>query len=208
MEKKKIIAATGNSGKMKEIRELLTGLPIELSSLKDHWQPLPEIPETGATFLENARIKADWVFERTGLWALADDSGLEVDALDGAPGVRSARYAGETCDNAANNRKLLRELEACEEKFRTARFRCVIVLKTAPDDYLTTEGICEGRIGFTPEGDRGFGYDPLFIPQGFNRTFAQLDSSEKHEISHRGKALKKLTEILNECFKSKACREI
>lgn len=198
----KVIVATGNQGKLSEIKEILVDCKFELSSLKDHFRPLPHIPETGSTFLENARIKADWVFERTGIWSLADDSGLEVDALNGAPGVWSARFAGEECSNEENNRKLLELLGDKPFEARTARFRCVIVLKTGTDSYFSTEGVCEGKIGFKPEGTEGFGYDPLFYPEGYDRTFAQLDSLEKNAISHRGKALKKFRETLNDMCKS------
>ena len=192
----KIIVATGNQGKLSEIKEILVDCNFDLSSLKDHFSPIPQIPETGSTFLENARIKADWVFEKTGIWSLADDSGLEVDALNGAPGVWSARFAGEECSSEENNQKLLRLLGDSPFEARTARFRCVIVLKTGKDSYLSTEGVCEGKIGFMPEGSEGFGYDPLFYPEGYDCTFAQLDSAEKNAISHRGKALKKLRESL------------
>jgi XTP/dITP diphosphohydrolase len=189
---KRIIVATGNPGKMKEFREILADLPIELHSLIDHWNPLPVIEETGLTFYENARIKADWVFEKTGTWALADDSGLEVDALGAAPGVQSARYAGVHANGRENNRKLLEMLRDVPEAQRTARFRCVLVLRTGLRTYLTAEGVCDGTIIDTPRGIGGFGYDPLFIPSGYQMTFAELDSSEKNRISHRAKALRAL----------------
>ena len=128
---------------------------------------------------------------------MADDSGLEVDALGGKPGVLSARFAGVNAGTEENNRKLLNELENISASDRSARFRCVLVLKTAPDSYLCSEGVCEGHIGFEPRGSNGFGYDPLFIPEGLDRTFAQLSSEEKHLLSHRAKALKSLLEKLN-----------
>jgi XTP/dITP diphosphohydrolase len=128
---------------------------------------------------------------------IADDSGLEVDALGGKPGVLSARFAGINAGAEENNRKLLNELKNVAASDRSARFRCVVVLKTAPDSYLCSEGICEGRIGFEPHGSNGFGYDPLFIPEGLDRTFAQLSSEEKHRLSHRAKALNSLVEKLN-----------
>jgi len=194
---KNIIIATGNAGKVKEFREMLAGLDISLTNLADHFTPLPDIAETGATFYENAKIKADWVYGHTdGIWSLADDSGLEVDALDGAPGVFSARYGGEGATSATNNEKLLKELRDVPEARRTARFKCVLVLKTGINTYHTAEGTCEGRIIEHAAGGKGFGYDPLFVPAGFDRTFAQLAPEEKNRISHRGAAIKKIHEIL------------
>jgi len=193
-----IIIATGNAGKVKEFREMFANLDMSATSLADHWNPVPNIAETGSTFHENAKIKADWVYENTrGVWALADDSGLEVDALNGAPGVISAIYSGEGATSERNNEKLLHELRDVPEGQRTARFKCVLILRTGAHTYLTAEGVCEGRIINAAAGDKGFGYDPLFIPDGFDRTFAQLDSEEKNRISHRGKALKNLYEELS-----------
>jgi XTP/dITP diphosphohydrolase len=189
---REIIVATSNKGKLREISEMLDGLPVKLSSLADCWKPMPVITERGATFLENALQKARWVFERKGMWVLADDSGLEVDALNGLPGVRSARFAGENGDTAANNRKLLEMLARVPAERRTARFKCVAVLVTSAESYFPAEGVCEGTITFYPRGAGGFGYDPLFVPAGFNRTFAELTTAEKHAISHRGKAFEKL----------------
>jgi len=192
-----IIVATGNKGKLQEIRDLLHGLPVMLSSLADYWNPVPAIPETGCTFLENALQKAAWVIEknvgRKGLiGVLADDSGLEVDALGGRPGVRSARFAGENADVEANNKKLLELLADVPSERRTARFKCMAVLMACDKSYFSAEGICEGTIAFSPRGAGGFGYDPLFVPVGFSRTFAELTPEEKHAISHRGKALEKV----------------
>jgi XTP/dITP diphosphohydrolase len=191
---REIIIATGNAGKVKEFREMLAGLDIVLMSLADRFDPVPGIAETGSTFYENAKIKADWVYGNAGggIWSLADDSGLEVDALNGAPGVLSARYGGCGANAARNNEKLLNELRGVPENLRTARFKCVLVLRSGIDTYHTSEGTCEGRIIDRAVGDMGFGYDPLFIPDGFDRTFAQLDSEEKHRISHRGMALRNL----------------
>ena len=195
---KKIIVATGNKGKVKEIKEILSGLPYEFVPLGDIWNPLPDIEENGSTFFQNARIKADWVYSHSGVWALADDSGLEVDALNGAPGVWSARYAGLQGDSQANNKKLLDALKNVSIKQRTARFKCVIVLKYGIDSYISAEGVCEGFIGFQPQGTSGFGYDPLFFPVNENETFAELSSEKKNILSHRGKALKILCEKINE----------
>ncbi|MGA2508462.1 MAG: RdgB/HAM1 family non-canonical purine NTP pyrophosphatase [Chitinispirillaceae bacterium] len=197
-----IIVATGNKGKLREIGELLFDLPVTLSSLADYWNPIPVIPETGSTFLENALQKAAWVFSQKSVegknrWILADDSGLEVDALGGMPGIRSARFDGENADYEANNRKLMKLLEGIAPERRTARFTCVVALCTSADSYFSAVGTCEGTIGFAPRGVKGFGYDPLFIPAGFSRTFAELEPEEKHAISHRGKALKK---VKNHCY--------
>jgi XTP/dITP diphosphohydrolase len=192
-----LIVATGNSGKLREIREILHDLPYALSSLSDRWNPVPSIPETGDTFLANARQKAAWVFGRTGIWTIADDSGLEVDALGGAPGVKSARYAGKNGDSRANNEKLLQALSSTPDGQRTARFKCVVVLMTSSDAFYSAEGSCRGRIIDTPRGTEGFGYDPLFVPDGFGQTFSELQSSAKHAISHRGKALKQLRRYLD-----------
>ena len=197
-----IIIATGNKGKLREIKELLSDLPIAISSLADFWNPIPVIPETGSTFLENALQKAAWVFsqktvEGKNRWVLADDSGLEVDALGGMPGIRSARFAGQNADYEANNRKLLKLLEGITPERRTARFTCVVVLCTSAEGYFSAVGICEGMIAFAPQGVKGFGYDPLFVPAGFSRTFAELEPEDKHVISHRGKAIKK---VKNHCY--------
>ena len=194
---RQIVVATGNSGKFNEICEIFVGLPFCLLPMGNYWNPLPRIEENGTTFRENARIKADWVFEHSSLWALADDSGLIVDALGGAPGVRSARYAGTHADAAANNTKLLSELYNVVAPDRTARFACSVVLRIDEATLLYADGYCEGRIIETPRGSAGFGYDPLFIPEGFDRTFAELTGEEKHGISHRGKALKSLKEQLD-----------
>jgi XTP/dITP diphosphohydrolase len=198
----KIIVATGNKGKLREIREICSGLPFEITSLSDHFNPVPVIPEDGATFLENAQQKARWVYSRTRLWSLADDSGLEVDFLGGLPGVRSARYAGERATDAQRIEKLLAACEKCPPDRRTARFRCVVVCKCGDTDEVVGEGTCEGRIGYGPKGTDGFGYDPVFLPSGYARTFAELASQEKNAISHRGKALAALRRILDERFKS------
>lgn len=195
---KEIIVATGNKGKLKEIKEILDGLPYNLVPMDQVWNPLPVINEDGETFLENALKKADWVYSHSGIWSLADDSGLEVDALDGAPGVRSARFAGLQGDCDSNNKKLLLAMQDVEPKKRTARFKCVLVLKTGADTYISAEGACEGHIGLELKGNAGFGYDPLFTPVGENETFAQLPSEKKHLLSHRGKAIRILREKINE----------
>jgi XTP/dITP diphosphohydrolase len=198
--KHSVIVATNNMGKLREMREICAGMPLDLSALKDHWNPVPSIPETGDTFQENAAIKARWVYERKGLWSLADDSGLEVDFLNGLPGVQSARYAGEHASDGDKVKKLLAAMADCPKEQRTARFRCVMVMKFSDVDELFAEGACEGRIGYAPEGSGGFGYDPIFFPVGHEKTFSQLDAAVKNAISHRGKALAALQRGLYERF--------
>ncbi len=196
---RRIVIATANEGKLNELRELLADLPVSLSSLADHFPPLPEIPETGATFLDNALLKTRWVRERIkNLWVLADDSGLEVDALNGRPGILSARFAGDGATPEANNRLLLELLKSVNDATRTARFKCTVVLLTADATWFSANGVCEGTIALSPRGEAGFGYDPLFIPQGFSRTFGEMASEEKHPLSHRGKALKEMREKIRE----------
>jgi len=195
----KIVLATGNAGKAKEFAEML-GDRFEILLQTD----LELIPaeETGSTFLENALLKARSAAEQAGLPAIADDSGLEVDALDGAPGVYSARYAGEGATDAENNERLLSELQAVPEADRSARFRCVIVFVQHGDDPqpLIAEGAWEGRIGFSASGAGGFGYDPLFIDtaDGQQRTSAELSPDEKNARSHRGQAVQALCDLLTQ----------
>ncbi len=193
-----LIIATGNSGKVREIGEIFGDLPLHLLTMSEAIDPVPEIIEDGQSFAENARIKAEVVYRQTGIWSLGDDSGLVVDALDGAPGIRSARYAGELADMEANKKKLLDALGGVAPALRTARFICAIALRIDATTLLAVEGACEGRIIDTPRGSGGFGYDPLFIPEGFDQTFAQLPAAKKHEISHRGRALRKMKEFLHD----------
>jgi XTP/dITP diphosphohydrolase len=193
-----IIVATGNQGKLREIREILGACKYSLASLGDYWNPLPHIPEEGATFYENAAGKAGWVFSKTGKMSLADDSGLEVDFLNGEPGVRSARFAGEPVSDKKNINKLLSLLSSCPANGRQAQFRCVVVLKINENEEIVAEGVCRGKIGYTPRGTGGFGYDPVFYPEGFEKTFAELDAATKNGISHRGKAINGLKEKLHE----------
>ena len=202
-----IVLATRNPGKIEEIREALSGLDIAFRTLSD-FPDLPEIREDGTTFRENAEKKALTVARATGLPALADDSGLEVDALGGAPGVRSARFAGEGADDRSNNRKLLDLLRGVPPERRTARFRCVLALAFPDGRVYTVEGTCEGRIVEDPAGEGGFGYDPLFLIPEEGRTFAQMTREEKNRISHRGRALSKLREVLPRIFSSKNDRPL
>lgn len=188
----KIVFATNNTHKLGELRQMLAGF-YEVLSLRDIGCN-DDIPETADTFEGNALLKASWVKEHYGYDCFADDSGLEVDALGGAPGVMSARYAGKHGDDSANNLKLLNELNG--KSSRKARFRCAIALVTNDEEPRFFSGVIEGSITNSPEGTSGFGYDPLFIPDGMNRTFAQLSAEEKNAISHRGKAVVLLAKYL------------
>lgn len=193
----KMIVATRNLGKLKEYKSLLADLPLDLYSLADY-PAIPAIEETGASFSENAFLKARFVKSYTGLLTLADDSGLEVDFLQGAPGVHSARFAGEPSDDRRNNRKLLDLLEGVPPDLRTARFRCAIAVVTSGGEEESVEGTCEGLIQDQETGDKGFGYDPLFFLPELGKTMAELDLEEKNKISHRAKALKKAKGLLLE----------
>ena len=189
--KRKLILATRNKDKLKEIQALLSDLDIDIMSL-DEAENAPHVVEDGKTFMENAFKKAKVIAEATGIMALADDSGLEVDALDGAPGVYSARYSGENASDASNNEKLLADLEGVPAGKRSAHFSCVIVVYHPSGRWISTEGKCEGEITEKSIGDRGFGYDPVFYLPSLNCTMAQLSAEEKNRLSHRGKALEKL----------------
>lgn len=191
----KLVLATKNKGKEKEIRKILEGTGIELLTLDDF--PLVKMPpEEGATFTENAISKARHVAKETGLPALADDSGLEVDSLQGRPGVYSARYAGEGATDKDNYLKLLSELEGVEDKKRTARFKCSIAFISPDGVESVFEGTFEGIVAKAPSGERGFGYDPVFFIPELGKTAAEIPSEEKNKISHRAKALKKLKEFI------------
>ena len=190
-----LVLASGNQGKIAELRDLLKETPFIIHSCADY-PSCPELPETGDSFEANARIKAGIVSRFTGHWTLGDDSGLEVDALHGAPGIYSASFAGEQASDAENKTLLLDRLSVTPEGQRSAQFRCVLAL-AAPDGRMwTVEGICRGRIGAVPKGARGFGYDPLFVPEGYDQTFAELDSGVKNRISHRARALERLKALL------------
>lgn len=194
----KLLFATRNRHKLGEIKEIF-GLPgLDMVSALD-FPEIPEVIEDGDTLEANAVKKAVTLALATGLTAMADDTGLEVDALNGAPGVYSARYAGEQADYAANNRKLLAELEGVTD--RRARFRCVISLAEPSGRAEYVDGTCAGHIAHSPRGDNGFGYDPLFIPDGFDRTFAELSADEKNRISHRGRALAQARAIWSSALK-------
>lgn len=205
-----IVVATRNTGKLKEIKGILKDLPVNLLSLKD-FSNLPEIAEDGLTFHDNALKKAKVIAEITGFTVLSDDSGLEIDALNGQPGINSARFAvGTRCtvhtgsvDNMADNakdadnlKKVLGLLKEVPEGKRLARFKAVICLYFPDGKMKFAEGVCEGKIIFIPRGENGFGYDPIFVPKGYKKTFAELSEKIKNRISHRAKAMKEMKKEL------------
>jgi len=195
---KKIVLASGNAGKVREINAILAGLDIEVVPQSDFG--VPEAEETGLTFVENAILKARNAARHTGLPAIADDSGLEVDALRGAPGIYSARYAGAGAGDEANLQKLLQALDGVPEAARTARFQCLLVYMEHEFDPtpIICQGSWEGVIAQTPAGENGFGYDPVFQVPGHGCTAAQLDAAEKNRLSHRGQALQCLLHALEQ----------
>ena len=190
-----LVVATRNKGKVTEIEKKLAPLAIGVLSLTD-FGDIPEAPETGETFAANAEQKARYYLARTGRACLADDSGLEVDALQGAPGVHSARYAGEAASDADNNQKLLLALTGIPAEKRGGRFCCALALVTADGQIRRTDGVVDGMILDRPQGQGGFGYDPLFFLPELGKTMAELSSDEKNIISHRGRALDALVAML------------
>lgn len=190
-----IVAATRNEKKLKEMRRLLEGTAVRIMGLEE-FPGCPEVEETGETFEENAAMKAASVSGHTGRTAVSDDSGLEVFALGGAPGVRSARYAGEGASDDENVEKLLMEMAKVPEGERGARFVCVIAISDPHGGVKSFYGTVEGKIANKAKGMGGFGYDPVFIPSGHERTFAEMTASEKDSMSHRGAALRGLREYL------------
>ena len=190
-----LILATNNKHKVSEIRQVLTGIPLKLLSLAD----LPgafEVVEDGETLEDNAIKKAREIALHYKKWALADDTGLEVDALGGQPGVYSARYAGPECSYDDNNRKLIAALSDTPEEKRTAQFRCVIALSSPEGKVQSVEGVVHGTITHEPSGTNGFGYDPIFFVPSHGKTFALLTADEKNTISHRGQALRKARQVI------------
>jgi len=189
---KPIVLASGNAGKLRELEALLAPLGLELSAQSAFGIETP--PETGDTFVANALLKARHAARIAARPALADDSGIEVDALQGRPGIHSARYAGEGASDRDNLEKMLDELRSVPPEKRSARYQCVIVLVNDANDAkpIIAQGTWEGRIGLRPQGSGGFGYDPVFVPDGSDRTAAQLAPAEKNAVSHRGKALRSL----------------
>jgi XTP/dITP diphosphohydrolase len=186
-----LVIATTNPGKTAEIREMLDNFPVNIKNLAD-FGPIPPVEEDGDTFDDNAYKKASVVSKILGLPALADDSGLVVDALDGAPGVYSARYAGENATDEQRYTKLLTEMKG--KTNRKAAFECVLSIAVPPGPALTYEASCEGVIAEAPAGESGFGYDPVFYYPPLEKTFAQLNRQEKNRVSHRGKALQELSQ--------------
>lgn len=195
----KFILATKNPNKLKELRRILEPMGAEVISERELSVPLPEVEETADSFEGNALLKARSAMQTTGLAAIADDSGLCVDFLDGAPGVYSARYAGEEQDSLKNNEKLLRALDGVPPEERTARFVSAVAVVFPNGQEFTVRGTCEGRIADAPQGENGFGYDPLFLSE--KGCFGLLSSAEKDAISHRGRALAKMAEKLREYMK-------
>jgi XTP/dITP diphosphohydrolase len=191
----RLLLATRNRNKVLEMRHALEGTGWQVVMLSDI-TGAPEVEEDGATFRDNALKKARSAARTSGLWTLAEDSGLEVDALGGEPGVKSARYAGEGANDADRIRKVLDLLVAVPEDRRTARFRCVMCLVTPAGDETCFEGRCAGRIAHNARGSAGFGYDPIFVPEGYDRTFAELGLGVKSKISHRARAMQQVSGFL------------
>ena len=192
----KLFIATSNMNKVKEMKEILSDLDVEVLSKEDVGE-LPEVEEDRGTFAGNALKKAKVIQQEVNMPTIADDSGLSVEALDGKPGVYSARFAGENATDQENNRKLLGLLSGLEDDRRRAHFVCVMAFIDEDGNEEIVEGKCHGEIGFEPQGENGFGYDPLFIPDGYQSTFAQLNSEVKNNISHRAKALDKMKQVLS-----------
>jgi|SRR5690625_3546256 len=193
-----LIIATKNKGKVKEFQEIFKLYGINVKSLLELDTKLPDVEETGSTFHENARLKAEEICKIVKTPVLADDSGLVIDALDGRPGVYSARYAGEPSNDKNNYEKVLQEMKGIKRNERTARFVCVLALAFPNGETIFKEGSCEGIIAEEAVGTNGFGYDPIFIPNGYDQTMAQLDESEKNKISHRYHALSQIKAWLDD----------
>lgn len=196
MKRRRLLIATFNKGKLRELRQLLAKFPFVISDLEG-WSSIQPIPELGETFIENAALKASGYARQTRLLTLADDSGLQVDALNGAPGVLSARYAHEGASDTERTTKLLTELSHVKGSARTARFVSVIAIADEDGKVINlSKGTCEGGITDAPRGTNGFGYDPVFVPDGFDQTFAELEAEVKNRISHRAQALSGACEFL------------
>jgi XTP/dITP diphosphohydrolase len=197
----KLVVASRNPGKVMEIRDVLDGLGWDVLGLRDVGLDC-DVREEGKTFEANARRKARAVAKKAETWTLADDSGLEVDALGGEPGVRSARFAGENATDADRMKKLLDRMIAVPDENRTARFRCVICLVDPKGRAHTFSGKCEGRVAHHPRGHAGFGYDPVFMPDGSSKTFGELGLDFKRKLSHRARAMEKVVAYLKKHGKS------
>ncbi|MEN2468046.1 XTP/dITP diphosphatase [Ornithinibacillus sp. JPR2-1] len=189
---KEIVIATKNEGKAKEFKVLFERYGIKATSLLDLEQELPDIEETGSTFEENSALKSEGIANILQIPVMADDSGLVIDALDGEPGIFSARYAGEPKDDKKNIVKVLEKLKDVPTEERTARFVCVLSVSIPGETTIFKKGYCEGTIAFEEKGSHGFGYDPIFIPDGYNQTMAELGPEEKNKISHRRNAMVQL----------------
>lgn len=194
---KKIIIATKNKGKVNEFRDFFAPHNIEVISLLDLDEEIPDIEETGESFVENAAIKAEQISNRFQKTVLADDSGLVIDSLEGRPGIYSARYAGEPTDDQANIDKVLEEMKEIPEEERGARFVCVLAIAQPHEEPMFVTGYCEGRIQTEQSGENGFGYDPIFVPEGYEKTMAELDPAEKNQISHRKIAMNQLEQNIH-----------
>ena len=202
MEKIEVVIATRNSGKLREIQAILSPLGLKILSLRD-FPEVPEIIEDGQTFEENAVKKAAAVSRQTGRVAIADDSGLAVDALQGRPGVFSSRYAGEKATDAERYQKLLKEMTGTPQGKRGAAFICAMAVASPKGKVEVVEGECRGEIAFAPKGSHGFGYDPVFYLPEWGKTMAELDPEVKNRISHRAQALEKLKQVLPNFLKEK-----
>jgi len=195
---KEIVIATKNKGKALEFKAFFADYGINALSLHDFSEEMPDVEETGTTFEENAALKAEAIAKLLNKTVLADDSGLIVDALDGRPGIYSARYSGEDANDTKNVQKVLHELEGTAYNNRTARFISVLAIAGPGKETIFKEGYCEGRITLEPAGENGFGYDPIFVPEGYEVTMAQLTATEKNQISHRKHAIAKLDEWIQQ----------
>jgi XTP/dITP diphosphohydrolase len=192
----RLAIASKNPHKLRELGRICRDWPVEWLTVQNHRGPWPDVDEPHDTYLHNALEKARAVAQVLGVPAIADDSGIEVDALDGGPGPRSARFAGEGASDADNLAKLIGLVDDTEPDARTARYRCVAAIGWPDGRTMHADGACEGTLITRPRGDRGFGYDPLFVPQGERRTMAELGDEEKDRISHRGRAFRALAELL------------
>jgi XTP/dITP diphosphohydrolase len=193
----RLAIATKNAHKLRELARICRDWPVRWLSVENHPGPWPDVPEPHDTYLDNALEKARAIALALGEPAIADDSGIEADALDGGPGPRSARFAGERASDAENLAKLIDAIRDEPADARTARYRCVAAIAWPDGRALHADGVCEGTLLVTPTGTRGFGYDPIFVPRGEDRTMAELDDDEKDRISHRGRAFRALAELLS-----------
>ena len=193
----RLAIATKNAHKLRELARICRDWPVRWLTVENHPGPWPDVPEPHDTYLDNAHEKARAIALALGEPAIADDSGIEADALDGGPGPRSARFAGEGASDAENLAKLIEAIRDEPADARTARYRCVAAIAWPDGRAVHADGVCEGTLLETPKGTRGFGYDPIFVPRGVDRTMAELDDDEKDRISHRGRAFRALAGLLS-----------